>query len=117
MQFIILEMLFVDRLRLSRTMSFDLSPHSPLSVLVHPSTLLEAAKKAKKFVGEVPSGQGASLVRLRTKTSSDSLGDQYVTPPRKASSTPSGSKASTPASESANESPPSSFLGPQHYNS
>ena len=96
---------------------FDLPPHSPLSVLAHPLTLLEAAKKAKKLVGEVPApGQGHSLIRLRTKTSSDSLADQYVTPPRKESSTPNES-ASTPKSRSTKSSDPSSFLGLQHCSS
>ena len=30
----------------------------------------------------VPAGTGCPLVRLRTKTSADSLQDEYVTPPR-----------------------------------
>ncbi len=48
----------------------------------------------KKMVGTVPA-QG-TLVRLRTKTSSDSLNAEYVTPPRTTKRSNSESDASKP---------------------
>ena len=60
-----------------------------------------AMVQGKKMAGTVPP-PGSTFVRLRTKTSADSLSDSYVTPPRKVSPAQSTSNSSSgpPSSKS-----------------